>query len=78
MSAEYVAAAMVACRRCGAEVGSPCFVIACRNGYRECTYKACSYRKELPEPHLERAVAARLASCPVVPASRVLGGEERG
>jgi len=55
----YMAAAMVACPRCRAAVGSPCTIRACRNGYRNCDYAVCSYRKELPEPHLERAVAAR-------------------
>lgn len=61
ISADYVAAAMVPCPRCGAKTGSPCRVRACRNGYANCTYKVCSYFKELPGPHLERAVAARLA-----------------
>lgn len=56
---DYVSAAMVPCPRCQARIGAPCTVRACRNGYRDCRYKACSYRKELPEPHLERAVKAR-------------------
>jgi hypothetical protein len=34
-------------------------VLACRNGYKDCTYKVCAYYKELTEPHLERAVKAR-------------------
>ena len=55
----YVAAAMVRCPRCKAPVGSPCRVRACRNGYTDCSYKVCSYLKELSEPHLERAVKAR-------------------
>jgi hypothetical protein len=59
---DYVAAAMVACPRCGSASGSPCWERACKNGYRNCDYAVCSYRKELPEPHLERAVAARKAS----------------
>lgn len=57
----YVAAAMVACPRCRASVGSPCVVRACRYNYPNCTYAICSYWKELPDPHLERAVAARKA-----------------
>jgi len=64
MSLDYVAAAMVACPRCGAAIGAPCRVRACRNGYRDCDYKACSYFKELPEPHLERAVHARRSEVP--------------
>jgi hypothetical protein len=62
MSADYVVAAMVACPRCGVGAGSPCVVRACKNGYRNCDYAICAYWKELPEPHLERAVAARRAS----------------
>lgn len=58
-SDQYIEAAMVACPRCSAAVGKPCTVLACRNGYRDCRYKVCSYYKELPEPHLERAVKAR-------------------
>lgn len=58
---DYVEAAMVRCPRCGSAVGKPCTVLACRNGYANCDYVVCSYRKELPEPHLERAVAARKA-----------------
>lgn len=60
--AAYVEAAMVACPRCGAPSGSPCRVRACRHGYPNCYYKVCSYLKELPEPHLERAVVARKAA----------------
>lgn len=56
---DYVEAAMVACPRCRANVGSPCRVGACRNGRSHCDYKVCFYWKELPEPHLERAVKAR-------------------
>jgi hypothetical protein len=56
---DYVEAAMVSCPRCRVEVGSRCVERACRNGYRDCTYAVCSYYKELPEPHLERAVRAR-------------------
>jgi hypothetical protein len=58
---DYVAAAMVSCPRCKAAVGSRCTEWACRNGYRDCDYAICAYRKELDEPHLERAVAARKA-----------------
>jgi hypothetical protein len=57
--AEYVAAAMVACPRCRVPAGSPCRVLACRNGYKGCTFKVCAYYKELDKPHLERAVKAR-------------------
>lgn len=67
MSLDYVAAAMVPCPRCGARTGSPCIVRACKHGYKNCEFKICSYWKELPEPHLERAVAARVAA----------GGEEK-
>ena len=56
---DYVEAAMVACPRCQAEAGSPCSEWACRNGYRNCRYAVCAYRKELPQPHLERAVMGR-------------------
>lgn len=56
---DYVAAAMVACPRCKAGTGRPCRVRKCRNGYAGCTYAVCSVLVELPEPHLERAVAAR-------------------
>ena len=59
---DYVAAAMVACPRCAARVGSPCRVRKCRNGYANCRYTACSVLIELPEPHLERAVKARQSS----------------
>jgi hypothetical protein len=59
---DYVEAAMVHCPRCKARSGSPCRVRACRNGYANCDYAVCSYMKELPEPHLERAVAARRAA----------------
>lgn len=55
----YVTAAMVPCPRCKAAIGSPCTVWACRNGYANCDYAVCAYRKEMPEPHLERAVKAR-------------------
>lgn len=58
---DYVEAAMVACPRCRVAVGSKCVVRACRNGYRDCEYAICAYWKELSEPHLERAVAARKA-----------------
>jgi hypothetical protein len=56
---DYVAAAMVACPRCRAAIGSPCRVRKCRNGVRGCTYRVCSVLVELPEPHLERTVKAR-------------------
>ena len=62
MGEDYVAAAMVACPRCKAATGSPCRVRKCRNGYRDCRYAVCSVLVELPEPHLERAVAARQAA----------------
>lgn len=64
--ADYVAAAMIRCPRCRAAVGAPCTELACRNGYRNCQFAVCSYRKELPEPHLERSVAAALAASPEV------------
>jgi len=56
---DYVEAAMVACPRCRAAEGNPCTVRACRNGYQNCDYAICAYLKELPGPHLERAVRAR-------------------
>lgn len=56
---DYVSAALAPCPRCGSQVGSPCTVLACRNGYTNCDYAVCAYRKELDRPHLERAVAAR-------------------
>lgn len=58
---EYANAAMVSCPKCGAAVGDPCRVRACRNGYVDCDYKVCSYLRDLPEPHLQRVVAARTA-----------------
>jgi len=59
---EYVEAAMVACPRCNVAAGRPCIAIACKHNYRNCQFKICSYWKELPEPHLERAVKARQES----------------
>lgn len=59
---DYIEAAMVNCPRCRAAIGSKCVERACRNGYRNCEYAICSYWKELPEPHLERAVAGRKAA----------------
>lgn len=56
----YVEVATVACPRCEAPVGTPCRVRECRNGYRNCTYAVCSVWRELDEPHLERAVKARV------------------
>lgn len=62
MKLDYVEAAMVACPRCSVAEGKPCVVRACKNGYRNCNYAICAYWKELDEPHLERAVAARKAA----------------
>lgn len=56
---DYADAAMVPCPRCRARVGKPCAERACRHGRRNCDYAICSYWKDLPEPHLERVVAAR-------------------
>lgn len=59
---DHIEAAMVACPRCKAKVGSPCVVRACRNGYRNCQFAVCAYWREAEEPHLERAVAGRQAA----------------
>lgn len=56
---DYVAAAMVACPRCRAAIGSPCTARTCRQGRRSCTYAVCSVVVDLDQPHLERAVKAR-------------------
>ena len=39
---DYVSAAMVSCPRCGAKVGSPCRVRACRHGYKNGDYAVCA------------------------------------
>lgn len=62
MNEDYITAAMVGCPKCSVGVGKPCRERYCRNGYRECQYAICSAWRDRSEPHLERAVKARLAA----------------
>ena len=61
MTSHHLDAATVPCPHCGAGIGHPCRVRKCRQGIPGCTYKACSVVVDLPEPHFERAFAAKQA-----------------